>query len=280
MKKKIVLILSIVALMVVVFALSVSASNYVDLDDFSKYSPDVGESFYLYTSVFDRDMQSGQELEFNSTAGEFGFFYISGIDSLFGFINIEKWHELLSKEVIDSPSDFKNVVLSWQDGLILPMPDNVSGYSFFFSQFDAYHEKAYALYQQYVAELNEPTYEDGLAEGVAEYIESDEYKNALLAERAAGKLEGIDTYKKSDPYIKSLNAEYTRGLEDGEANFVKSEEYATALQTEYNQGKADGAANSKAGDVKTIAFSVVGIALLGLVVYWLMTKFHKGKRRR
>ena len=97
MKKKIVLILSIMAIAICIFALTVSASNYIDLSnmEFSAYS---------YIASFDNYSDATSNVE-----EVFGVFFAdegsSSQDSMrkVGFVNIEWWHSYLTTNNV---SDF------------------------------------------------------------------------------------------------------------------------------------------------------------------------------
>lgn len=291
--------LSMMALLVCVFAVSVSAGDFFGFDDLSNYDASSSENIVFVTSTKILNPADYTYSDFDSSAGRFGIVYITGPYKTVGFININKWHELLTKDnnVVENSSEFDELVSSWADGSILPLDD-----SWFNTEVSSYRDELFELYQKYIAEISAPTYEDGKTDGVTEYKASEEYENTiseaeqnaidgykssteynavLQGEYNRGKDEAVEAYKSSTAYKNALDIKYSTGLADGKANYIESAEYKEALQVEYDEGFEAGTEESDTSEIGTTLLSIVGSALLGVVVVWLFnTLGNKRKRRR
>ena len=297
MKKKIILILSIVAVVTCLFAMSVSASNYVDFDSVDLINMDCSPMLQVYSS---------KKCDYcgfvSSHDEEFGLVYISADGSYScGFLNIEFWHSLLTEHGVDSVDEFGELSYELVDDERIC--ECSSGLSY---QIGSECLSYFIVYEKYLAELNAPTYEEGKIDGVTEYKTSNEYTNTLnekyvegkadgmLEYKASseyfnelnqkyteGKTEGVTVYKNSTEYKNTLSAKYSTGFADGKANYVESEEYTEAMQLKYDEGFEAGTNEAQTDKLGTTLLSIVGSSLLGLGIVWVVKRFtSKNKRRR
>jgi len=270
MKKKFILIFSMLALVACLFALSVSASNYIDFSEADLNSnASVSFNVYLNTDYIDDDFTSTSEETFGLIS-----YSDSNNVSIFGFYNIEFWHSYLTEQNVKSSSDFATAVYHLIE--IGAVCDGDSGIGY---EGQSFSEDFYLAYQKYVALynlLNAPTYEQGKTDGVTEYKTSNEYYAELNKQYAQGKTEGVTAYKSSSEYTNAMNAKYATGLADGEANYIESDEYEEALQAEYDKGLSE----AQVDKLGTTLLSIVGSTLLGVAVVWLINRFSSKRKRR
>lgn len=157
MKKKIMIVISLAVMLICLFAISISASNYIDFSN-CNIEDNMSCSFNLYlnTDYNGDDFTSSSD----ETFGLIGF--ICDCDEpIYGFYNIEWWHSYLSQFDIDNSDDFANAVVHMAEiGLICASDDGI------FYQGPSNSSFYYPVYQSYVAELEAPTYEDGYNQGL------------------------------------------------------------------------------------------------------------------
>ena len=279
MKKKLLIILSIMALSMCLFAVSISASNYIVFPsedvDMEQISP-TGSNWTVRYIINTYNGSDGYD--FDSSIDEtFGFveFSATEISTFYGFINIEWWHEYLTERNVKSVDDFcssiENLV---ETGAVNNTGDSVGYYG------QNLANELYSLYQSYVAELNDKTYEqgveDGIAEGkiqgVAEYKESAEFKDAM----ADSFTEGMKFFKETQEYKNALNLKYQTGLADGKSNYIESDEYATALQAEYDKGAAS---IEKDDNINNIIGVIIPLLVICGAVCFVLVIIKKKRRR-
>ena len=266
MKKKFILIFSMVALVVCLFAISVSATNYL-------YTPntelsDLPSSFYVSSSVVFTDSlySNGIDKNFERLFG-YQKFYFELADSSYSddsiiVFDIDNLHEFLLDFNIDTLEEFESFDSLLLENYLIPYDFDEHGNliapdSFFAFNWYADYELVWNAYQSYVAEITAPTYEDGKIEGVTEFKASEEYENTineaeqnaidgfkssveynamLQGEYNRGKDEAVENYKSSPAYKNVLDVKYQTGLADGKSNYIESNEYIEALQGEYDKG--------------------------------------------
>lgn len=242
MKKKIVLILSIMAIAICIFALSVSASDYGDYTNFILSDHD-GFSSYVFLN---------NDQEFSSSIDDvfgLGRLETSSGDVAYVFKNIEFWHSLFQNNNVIESSDLLDVCQYLVDIGAIGCGTDKMDYELI-----SYYNEYFVCYQKYLKEFYSPTYEDGLADGAAEY-------------------------KKSYEYLSSLDVARTEGRSEGKMDFVKSKEYANALSIEYDKGYTDGL-NEDGYEATDIIGSVLGVGFLGALAIVCLMLFSKKKRRR
>ena len=254
MKKKLILMLSIMAIAVCMFALTVSASNYIDLSqiDFN-FAPATQFDFFYNNYGVDSDFESSED-------DTFGVFYFESSNGCYayGFINIEWWHSYLSSNNVQSANDFNQLVFKMVDDGLIYDTNDASGIVYQLASNSNYY---YEVYQSYVAELNAKTYEEGLIEG---------------------KAEGIEYFKTSTEYETTLNNKYVLGQKEGVANYLKSDDYTNALDAEYdagyNQGVSDTESTSSSSGTGAL-FSVLAIVLVVLAGFYIYKSVSRKRRR-
>lgn len=283
MKKKFILIFSMLALVACLFALSVSASNY-------SYGFDVPEDTYIYSISGTGFVGTNSANDSEGTVEGFDFLFgfsqcsieFTNGETKYAFIiyNIEAFHEFVVSHNIDSKEEFlclndilvqEKLIPYEEDGDEI-LPSN----SMFYYAWQSSNQYLFDVYNTYVSELNTPTYEQGKTDGVTEYKTSNEYYAELNKQYAQGKTEGVTAYKSSSEYTNAMNAKYATGLADGEANYIESDEYEEALQAEYDKGLSE----AQADKLGTTLLSIVGSTLLGVAVVWLINRFSSKRRRR
>lgn len=199
--KKLVLFISLVAIMVCMLALSASASTWLPIDE-SNYLKSEDNIEVGYELIYISNYYIGDGDEFTkSTLDEFvGFVYDLNGDSIVGYINIEWWHSFFeSQNVVDAESMLSalalGVNLGYFDDLFYILPE-------------LYTDLFYSSYKSYVDCLQSGEYKDGYTEG-------------YTAGYDIGYDEGLDDYTSTDKYINAIQAQYDKGLEDGSKNDAK-----------------------------------------------------------
>ena len=272
MKKKLILILSMVALLSCVFVVSVSASNYGF--DFDNLQNSFGGVYNVYLN---KDHNDNCNI---SSPSNFGVGYIDGY---YFYINIEFWHQLFSDYGV---SDFESFCMCLEslfaNGVLCNRYETGCRSELGFLVFN-YCESFYDIYVNYLNEPETKTYEDGFAEGkelgVSEYVSSEEYTNALNNKYTEGKQAGYDEGVTAGTDI-GYNTGYAQGQTDGYSDgytigyneYIGSKEYAKVLKAKYDDGFSDGEEEAKASSFNVI-ISVLPVMLIldavaiGIVVY-------------
>ena len=247
MKKKIVLILSLLALMVCLLAVSVSASTYLDFSGV-ELDPDV----YCYINVYG-NVEDG----FTSNIEEyFGIVKYSDNqdNNAYGFVNIEWWHSYLKDKNIVDANEFSNLILSMaEEGMIPNTDSNDIGY---YACFDA--DRYFSVYQKYVASLK--TYDEGVEDG-----------------KVLGAELGYDS-----GYSAGETDGYKTGYNAGKIAYKNSNEFDVEIQSSYNDGYDDGyeEAISEAGNVVSVIVPVVIIVGLIGIAAMIANAMHRKNRRK
>ena len=145
MKRKFILIFSMLTLVACLFSISVFATNC--FDESIEFEDGLG-----FTRVTSFDTSANVEY------GVVSFYSLS--NTYCGFINIEWWHSFFSQyEVTDAYSLGQAINEGhYEDGIL-----SEDIYSVFNDS--AICDSAYKVYNNYLTDLNTPTYEDGLKEG-------------------------------------------------------------------------------------------------------------------
>ena len=296
MKKKLILILSMVALLVCVFAISVNA------DDFN--SPFASEivtvNLPTYYMTYDGSFDISPAMILNESYELITYFYLGGhtfhyndgsndfvqnsilqypdsdgeIQEVYDMKLIKAYLE--SKDVVDFNSFNvwrKNIESCgpFDDFLISTVTEEIYEKMFIFKESSVITE------EDLIAQYNQ-----GKTDGVNEFKESDDYTGALLTEYTSGHADGYNAYKESNEYQSALETQYKLGSSTGVKNFIESEEYSNALKAEYDNGFEAATAEQEQEGAINILTTVLGISgalvLILLGVYFFMGK--KGKKRR
>ena len=274
MKKKIVLILSIMAIAICVFALSVSAevAHFTENDylDFSRI---------VYTASYNGSCHMDVSVEAAFVNGDMmvGFITQHFYDKseVVGIINVNFWHGLFtSYGGINSPDDLESAFMwGYETGYFDNEIAYPSNYIFDFS------DSVYETYVNYLESINEPTYDDGYNDGydkgVTEFKESVEYQTSLDNAR----IEGATEFKESVEYQNSLDIARTEGRSEGKMEFVKSKEYANALSIEYDKGFQDGI-NDDSVEASDVIGMALGVGLIAALAIICIMAFNKKKKKR
>ncbi len=212
MKKKIILILSMLTLCVSLFAISVSATSVEYMDSFFSNGWD------------DMTSKSHGSFEYVTITKEnisFNIFTVDDMSSDWCVVsNIEAFKELCAGMTWDEYVSFCQNDLALTDTYF-----NIAIFNGIYTVFD--------YFMNYEVTL---TYEQGKTDGVTEYKSSEEYTTALTTKYdegvAQGKIDGVTEYKESEEYTTALETEYQAGVSD----FKESEEYSTALENAESDG--------------------------------------------
>lgn len=188
MKKKLILMLSIMAIAVCMFSLTVSATNAVYLS---------GD--YLSGSLFDlSEGNSDYNFRFlgENTASD---------DFILVLYNVE---EFLSFAGTKTAQEIKDYFSSLYNELGSSIYNNYSNISL-----EAYE---YFLNYSVVSEDDlTQQYNNGFSEGIEYFKTSTEYETTLNNKYVLGQKEGVANYLKSDDYTNALDAEYDAGYNQG-----------------------------------------------------------------
>lgn len=283
MKKKIILILSMLSLLVCIFAVSVSASElaFVCPDEFDVTSANYNGSF-SYNSSEEYEGFNGRLYYlsmYNSDLGaEVYFFEPNSFKSLVDFLlskdgdaTYQEWFSYCESIYNDSNSTKDQVCYAW---------GSYSAENSFLNE--AYFNKLYN-YKPITAENLTDEYNKGKTDGVTEFKSSEEYTTALDTKYQAG----ISDFKDSAEYKSSLNnAEsngYTLGMSAGKEAFKASDEYQNALDNQYTLGFNDGTVSAEENvqaNVFGILFGVAGIGLLALSIVFVIFSAKKKVRSK
>lgn len=262
MKKKIILILSMCALLVCLFVISASASSFSIYTDteFTILSSDfqLNSVNFCYDSV--NDFWLGQVLAYSTTSE-----YISGI-------------------IVINPFSFKSYLNSFNtlEDLHTYANDNYESSTSLTGYLASLTEDQFNYYRNYTEITQEDLtvqYNQGKTDGVTEYKESEEYSNVLSTQYNQGKTDGVAEFKDSKAYETVLAVERSIGASEGVANYLDSTEYADTLQAEYDKGYDD-AESEKASNMLGTALGSIGIVVFVLLGVWLWLTLSKKKKRR
>lgn len=271
MKKKIVLILSIMAISICVFALSVFAEEFNINNDYLDLSR--VELGYRYDSNISLNVTV--ENTDNNNLGEYVGFISKQNAEVVGIINVNFWHGLFtSYGGINSPDDLELAFMwGYENGYF----ENEMGY--LYEYFCSSYDSVYETYVNYLESINEPTYDDGYNDGydkgVTEFKESVEYQTSLDNAR----IEGATEFKESVEYQNSLDIARTEGRSEGKMEFVKSKEYANALSIEYDKGFQDGI-NDDSVEPSDVIGMALGVGMIVVLAIICIMAFNKKKRKR
>lgn len=302
MKKKLILILSMVVLCVSLFAIGVSADSFTvnnlevvtyDLPSYfvDPYLAEI-EPMIMFKNdgYFEAPMVNGYTFYYNDGSYseyidyiEFSYYTINNSPCYCYNFKILKAY-LETKDVVDF-SSFNvwrkqlEVNGPLEDLLVNTIDEELYNELFTFEDNPTYSEAD--LTAKYNEGYNEG-YTLGKTDGVNEFKESDDYTGALLAEYTSGHADGYNAYKESNEYQSALETQYKLGSSTGVKNFIESEEYSNALQAEYDNGFEAATAEQEQEGAINILTTVLGISgalvLILLGVYFFMGK--KGKKRR
>ena len=235
MKKKILLILSMCALLVCLFVISASATvvTYESISDsFGDDNPTGTER----TAYF------GEINYGNIPNGNFVFCHGESSDSCF-FVTIFDIEAFQFRYSGKSFSDFVDEIMTLYNS-------NSNEYQYLYKFYSAVSSEAYDFFINWSSYTGGFTQEDlttqynqGKTDGVTEFKESEEYTNILSSKYEEGKTDGAEAFKSSDEYSQELQAEYTKGYGVGYEAYKDSAEYESALNTQFNLGSSTGVKN-------------------------------------
>lgn len=280
MKKKIILILSMLALCVCVFAISVSA-NAPSIDEMS-------------------GMVYAQVVISNDSSVNYGKVLLSLFDSASiegTFVNTAVLNEVIKYDLNFSDIQQKGLYNTLVDFGIEITNTRAGDYSsdieLIFNNIESFIDYSYSngitefkSSEEYTTTLS-TKYDEGIAQGkidgVTEYKESEEYTTALDTKYQAG----VNDFKDSAEYKSSLNnAEsngYTLGMSAGKEAFKASDEYQNVLENQYTLGFNDGTVSAEENaqpNVFGILFGVAGIGLLALSIVFVIFSAKKKVRSK
>ena len=265
MKKKILLTLTIISLIVVAFALSVSASNYsYFVDEFTFTSG--GYSYYITT-----------DSENTTLENDFAFVSVENSDyTCIGllFENIENFDKYIKDKNITNRFELINAIRQSGDDGEINIDEEICPSIVYFVE--AYSELVWNGYTSWLSIVNSKTYEDGLKDGVTDFLKSEEYFDAL----EDVKVLAVDEYKSSQLFKDRLALEKSLGVSEGKAEFIASDEYQILLDDEYDRGLKDGAAEDGGSVVGTTVTSILGVGVLLIVLLTVVNAISKKRKKR
>lgn len=257
MKKKIILILSMCALLVCLFVISASATDAIYMVDFDSSSE--GISNEISDTCFE---DTNFSIKVSSNGNIWVIHNIEGFQSFVNNMDYDSFYELCQSRYNSCGHNLYSKFIE-------------SSYRF---------EQCFDYFVNYGK--NEITEEDltaqynqGKTDGVTEYKESEEYSNVLSTQYNQGKTDGVAEFKDSEAYETVLAVERSIGASEGVANYLDSTEYADTLQAEYDKGYDD-AESEKASNMLGTALGSVGIVVFVLLGVWLWITLSKKKKRR
>lgn len=293
MKKKIILMLSMMALLVCVFAVSVSASTFS----------------YGFDSIIGEisNISMSGNYVYNNVSSNYAF--IDDIECIFGYqkldvdlksgrinsiliFNVEGLHQFVVEHNITSIEEFETLDDIFVEEKLVPFDSDSSGNLIPASQlvncWYLDYEIVWEAYQSYVAEISVPTYEDGKADGVTEYKASTEYNAVLEGEYNRGMEEGLadgkTNYLASDEYKASLQLEndkgYRVGYQAGFENFRVSEECLEMLNDSYDDGYTAGANSVEQNNDDNVIVTFFPLLFIVCVILIAFSVFNSVKRRK
>ncbi|MBP3323795.1 MAG: hypothetical protein J6M16_06350 [Clostridia bacterium] len=267
MKRKIkllILTLSVVA-MLFAFAISSSASNYVNFDDFVILPNAHIDTYSVLNTNKLFDSSSPEEFGYDTISCSSG----SNIYYAYAFYNIEYWDTLFTAYNVQSAEDLlafksKLVELNFISGEDLDWDNFFNNADVYYNLYLSYKSSGEEKFTQAdidsaVTEATKDMYtqtqfDEAKATGVSEYKASSEYATAL--EQASAN--GVTVYKDSEEYKTALSTKYTTGYDEGKIagveNYKSSEEYSTILNTKYNDGFVAGTAEGALAYTKSDAY--------------------------
>ena len=230
MKKKFILIFSLIILSVFVFAFSSSASNYFNISDLP--------SDYITYGGFEIYSEGNLPMYNNERLGVIIFY---GSIPKVGFMNIEGWHNFIESNNISSSNSLYETVLSFTG------QSNLEGI------LQMYPDLFWQNYQDYLSTLNVKTYEDGYLVGYDEGLRYLSTHTSYVIERYLSYCSTLNIEKSLDSfeeYVSNNFAQYYSYYELGLvdlAEFFNSANLGSAEYDEYiyNQGKIDGVTEFK-----------------------------------
>ena len=280
MKKKFILIFSLIILSVCIFAFSSSASNYYNFNNLDLSSMNtIYSNMYSLSSDCDNN-QFVSSLGYDLSFVSFDFYNTNNSDfSLYswGLLNCENWQKYIEDHNISNYDEF---YLSFDKGIELGYWQD--GFSFYYYLGGGYAtQDLWNCYQGWLAEQNAPTYEDGIAQGkidgVTEFKGTEEYKSQYTT----GYTDGINNFKETElPEMLALEKQI--GQAEGKSIYLASEEYADVLKAEYDNGYNAATNENDKTQIKNSLGVIVGscgLVVIFLLAFYFMTSKKKYKRR-
>ena len=278
MKKKLILIFSLIILSVCIFALSSSASeydfvsngelNFITNDSLSNIYPD--SAIYLY---------DGKEYNFN-------FFHYSYDEDIY-FIQPYSF-KILVNQITNS--DGNCTFETFSNACYSLCTDNGGTYGCMF--YNDWADESYGSLNEeffnklyYYSEIDETDLTDkfnegvakGKIDGVAEFKESDEYKGQYTT----GYTDGIKNFKETElPEMLALEKQI--GQAEGKNIYLASEEYRNVLQGEYDNGYNAAVNENDKTQIKNslgVIIGSCGLVIIFLLAFYFITSKKKYKRR-
>lgn len=273
MKKKIILMLTMCALLVCLFVISASADELVlvGLSD----NPSLAGRYAAHTIAYSDGPDSSYELQVHC--------YMAGdmLESAY-YINpyeFQKWCKDVSGKENLSYDEFKTYMSASSDeGLY-----SVAGY--WSNDLYGFNEEFFNTLYNYKSITQEDLtaqYNQGKTDGAEAFKSSDEYSQELQAEYTKGYGVGYEAYKDSAEYESALNTQFKIGSSTGVKNYIESEEYSNALQAEYDNGYEAATSENEQKEAKNMLGTALGISgallIVLLCVYFFVGR--KAKKRR
>ncbi len=280
MKKKIILICTLVVMCLCVFAISASATT-VSYVLGTPYFDDGTPAYDSTTGMIESNM-----LTYYYDFSKYGynitlFTYVTSSMPEYGYSiytcdNIENFYNDIKLNV---PEKYEDIT----QNNIFSFLCNHRGYCGDSTLY--YYDcliNLYNIYENDILSKYDVGYSEGLTQGkidgVTEFKTTEEYKSQYTN----GYTAGITYFKTSDEYAETLELERQIGQAEGKNNYLGSEEYKAALNKEYNNGYDTASSELEQEQTKNSLAVILGscgiFVLALLVVYFLMPR-KKHKRR-
>lgn len=291
MKKKIILVLSIMAIAICVFALSVSAEKtYFSENDYLDFTR------ILYTSSTDGFCHMDVTVEETSVNGtNIGFIFQYGEfqkNVVVGFINADFWHVIFSNYGVSGSSDLESAFdYAVNSGLI------INEVTYVYEILLLYSDSIYTTYVNYLASINASTYDEGYEDGYSEGLNAgynSGYSQGTTAGYNGGYVAGNE-YGYTNGFYAGGDIGYESGITQGEElgfnngyaaggdNYKLSTEYDIAIADAWNAGRTNGykqGYEDKASEFNPLALliSLLTVCELALVITVIVKKIRRRKR--
>ncbi len=279
MKKKIILIFSLIILSVCIFAFSSSASEFdfvINPDSIlDSFSGGVGSFQYnsvQYNIPSDDYYYEMYYFTFYTSIGDTGYSiqpigFKRLVDHICNTVDNCTYEQFLNACIVQNENFSSTFYYDW-----INSSSNCD---------EEFFNKLYYYSEIDETDLTEK-FNEGLAQGkidgVTEFKTTDEYKSQYTN----GYTAGITYFKTSDEYAETLELERQIGQAEGKNNYLGSVEYKAALKKEYNNGYDTATSELEKKQTKESLGVILGscgiVVLTLLVVYFLMSR--KKHRRR
>ena len=261
MKKKIILILSMCALLVCLFVISASATTVTSPNfDFNDIDITQGDDRLMLYSFDTGDFMYS---DFYCGGSNFWIFWnIEEFQARFNGYSYQEFINYCNENAFDS-EDNSTAYMDLRDM-------SESDYNYFINYTSISQEDLTAQYNQ------------GKIDGVTEYKDSEEYSSILEGKYTEGYGVGYNAFKESAEYESALETQYKLGSSTGVKNYIASEEYTNALQAEYDNGYEAATSENEQKEAKEMLATALGATgiLIVVLLCWYYFLGKKGRKRR